>query len=159
MADPRLLWGRRPPHYPRAFAQDVDRMQTLEHQVPVRPARFPVGLEKPLFPPPGKVRGTAISVASYLGRVEEVSETGEVTVTLWERPNGREGLTTLSVTDHLEGKAPNAGDLLWIWTWIDVIEKDRREPGIHVEVESHELDEEARARLRALSARLEEDEE
>lgn len=161
MADQGLLRRRRPPHHPRACAPNVDPALSLARQVPVRPARFPVGPDepgKPLFPPPEKVEGTALSVAAYLGRVEEVSEDGQVTVTVWERPNGREGMTSLSVNDHLGGRTPATGDLLWIWTWLDAIaETHAPKEQIHVEVETRALDTSDRARLHVMLAELTED--
>jgi hypothetical protein len=118
-----------------------------------------VGLDCPkrsLYPPFNKITGTAVQVAAYLGRVDELSKAGEVTVTLWERPNGREGLTTLSVRKHLGGNWPAIGDLLWIWTWADVAGTGRRKDRIHVEVESRTLDEADRTRLQVLLAELNE---
>lgn len=157
MAEPDLLRGPKPPHYPRARAQDPKLLPTLARRIPVRPARFPVGLDRvdrSLSPPPEKIGGTALSVAAYLGRVDEVSRAGEVTVTLWERPNGREGLTTLSVRKHLGGQRPGMGDLLWIWTWVDVAKTGRSKDRIHVEVESRTLGDADRARLQALLAEI-----
>ncbi|WP_437780658.1 hypothetical protein [Sorangium sp. So ce1097] len=159
MADQDLLRRKGPPHYPRPGlrAPDPEATPALSRQVPVRPARFPVGLDrpdKPLLPPPEQVEGTALSIAAYLGRVDEVSDLGLVTVTLWERPNGREGLTSLSVHDHLGGRTPATGDMLWIWTWIDVAEDRTEKPKIHVDIETRELDDEDRARLSALIAAL-----
>ncbi|WP_437953347.1 hypothetical protein WME98_23715 [Sorangium sp. So ce296] len=114
--------------------------------------------ERPLFPPPEKVEGTALSVAAYLGRVEEVSENNEVTVTVWERPNGREGMTSLSVNEHLGGKTPSMGDLLWIWTWLDATtEAHTPQARIHVEAETRALDANDRSRLRSLLADLAKD--
>lgn len=138
-----------PPHYPRAFAKNVKARENLLRRVPVHPARFVVGMdepERPLFPPAKKVKGTAIQCASYVARVEEVGEDGAVTVTLWERPNGREGLTALSVDEHLDGQWPNVGDLLWIWTWVDVHEGARKNR-IHVVAEKTELTNEDRSAL------------
>lgn len=149
----------RPPQYPRRRTRHFEPTAFLDRQVPVHPARFVVGMdseERPLFPPSKQVEGTALSIAAYLGRVDEVSKRGEVTVTVWERPNGREGLTTLSVRKHLEGKRPSVGDLLWIWTWMDFLEGGEEKPKIHVEIESRDLDEADRERLRDLLAKLEE---
>lgn len=154
-----LLEGERPEHYPRRHAPAAELPLHLTRHVPVRPARFLVGVSagRGLYPPKDKVKGTPLQAASYVARVEEVSEAGEVTVTLWERPNGREGLTTLSVTEHLEGKAPSVGDLLWIWTWMDATRNgpNEGEPRIHVEVEPPGLDEADRERLRELVRKLE----
>jgi hypothetical protein len=113
---------------------------------------------RPIFPPNREVQGTAIQCASYVGRVDDVGEQGEVTVTLWERPNGREGLTTLSVDKHLAGKPPSVGDLLWIWTWVDVTER-RRKNRIYTEVECSELTGEDLQQLRELLARLQKGQE
>jgi hypothetical protein len=120
-----------------------------------RPARFPVGMKRSLFPPDSAaVHGTPLSVAAYLGRIEEVTDDGAVTVTLWERPNGREGLTVLSTHEHFPDKEPSTGDLLWIWTWIDVSREHGREKRIYMELESRILDDDDRVRLRDLLADL-----
>jgi hypothetical protein len=112
MAERGLLRDRRPPHYPRAISRNDELSLSLTRRVPVRPARFLVGLDRALFPPSEQVEGTAVSVAAYVGRVEEVSKAGEVTVTVWERPNGREGLTALSIRKHFgRTKRPAPGDL------------------------------------------------
>ncbi|WP_437306999.1 hypothetical protein [Sorangium sp. So ce388] len=94
-------------------------------------------------------------MAAYLGRVEEVSEDDQVTVTVWERPNGREGMTSLSVNDHLGGRTPAMGDLLWIWTWLDATaEAHAPKERIYVEAETRALDTSDRSRLRSLLAEL-----
>ncbi|HMY22050.1 MAG TPA: hypothetical protein PKA58_37250, partial [Polyangium sp.] len=95
------------------------------------------------------VEGTAISCTSYVARVDEVSARGEVSVTLWERPNGREGLTTLVWDKRLGDERPEAGDLLWIWTWVDVVEGKKIDK-IHVQIERAELTEEDRAHFQEL---------
>lgn len=159
MADLHLQRDIRPPHYPRARAQKQGPI-ALERHVTVRPGRYPVGLDRPdrsISPPSHKISGTAISVAAYLGRVDEVSKAGEVTTTLWERPNGCEGLTTLTVRKHLGGRRPAVGDLLWIWTWVDVARTGRRKDRIHIEVETRTLDDGDRARLKALLAEIDKD--
>lgn len=157
------LYRMPPPHYPRTFSKKFAPEVVLSRQVPVHPARFVVGMDeekRPLYPEglqPPKVEGTAIACASYVARVDQVTERGEVSVTLWERPNGREGLTTLLVDTHLGGKRPLAGDLLWIWTWVDVVDHDgesREVPKIHVDIETRELTDEDRNHLRDLVAQL-----
>ncbi|MEP7119632.1 MAG: hypothetical protein ABJE95_01935 [Byssovorax sp.] len=156
MAAFELLRSARLPHYPRARADDPASL-ALERHVAVRPGRFPVGLDRPdrgLLPPPDKVLGTAISVAAYMGRVDEVSKAGEVTTTLWERPNGCEGLTTLSVPEHFGGQTPAVGDLLWICTWVDVAPTGHRKDGFHIEVETRKLTDDDRARLNSLLAEI-----
>ncbi len=153
------LYRMQPPHYPRTFAKKLVRYDGLSRQVPVHPAHFVVGMDdvkRPLYPerlPASKVEGTAISCASYVARVDQVTERGEVSVTLWERPNGREGLTTLLVDGPLEGKRPSMGDLLWIWTWVDVVD-GKATTKIHVEIETRELTADDRKHLRALVAQL-----
>jgi hypothetical protein len=153
MSGSDLIQGLRPPHYPRALKIGVEPMGSLVHNVPVRPARFVVGMarsEKSLLPPLDQVTGTALSVAAFIGRVDEISNATQVTVTIWERPNGREGLTTLIIPIHFKGEAPAVGDILWIWTWDDVADSGRHEDRIHIEVESREIDEPVLARLRAV---------
>jgi len=142
------------------FAPKVSAGFSLGREsVPVHPAHFVVGMDdekRPLYPEglkAGKVKGTAISCASYVARVDQVTKRGEVSVTLWERPNGREGLTTLAVDGALEGKWPSMGDLLWIWTWVDVV-RGEATTKIHVEIEKAELSEADRIYLRGLLAEL-----
>lgn len=158
MTERTPLEKERPPHYPWTFAKNVRARESLFRRVPVQPARFVVGMDepdRPLFPPHKQIQGTAIQCASYVARVEEVGSRGEVTVTLWERPNGREGLTILSVDKHMRGNSPSAGDLLWIWTWVDVDAKEsRRKKCIHIEVEQPELTDTDRHKLKALLCRL-----
>ncbi len=152
-----------PRHYPRAFAKSVKNVGSLRRSVPVHPAHFVVGMDDekwPLYPEGlagNKVEGTAIQCASYVARVEQVTEKGEVSVTLWERPNGREGITTLLVNGPLEEKWPSVGDLLWIWTWIDVV-NGQAKTKIHVEIEHAELSEADRTDLKKLLAELKPDE-
>lgn len=156
MTERSPLEKTRPPHYPRAFSKKIKGHEVLFRQVPVHPARFVVGMDEPewpLFPPPDKVEGTAIQYASYVARVQEVDEDGNVTVTLWERPNGREGLTALSVDEHLGGQRPNVGDLLWIWTWIDVVNR-RRKKRIYVEREQPKLTHADRQLLGSIAEQL-----
>jgi len=146
----------RPPHYPRAFSKNVKDHEGLFRQVPVHPARFVVGMDEPewpLFPPAEKVQGTAIQCASYVARVEEVDEDGHVTVTLWERPNGREGLTALSVDEHLGGQRPNVGDLVWIWTWVDVVNGENK-TRVHCKLERAQLSAADQSYFKGLLSRL-----
>ena len=155
MAKLRPLEKSSPAHYPRAFAKNVKVGDSLRRQVAVHPAHFVVGMEedkRPLYPeglPEGIVEGTAISCTSYVARVDEVSARGEVSVTLWERPNGREGLTTLVWDKRLGDERPESGDLLWIWTWVDVVEGKKIDK-IHVQMERAELTEEDRAHFQEL---------
>ncbi len=161
------------PHYPkrglmRFVRKSESDVSLARAPVAVPPAHFVVGMEedkRPLYPerlpeglPEGIVEGTAISCTSYVARVDEVSARGEVSVTLWERPNGREGLTTLVWDKRLGDERPEAGDLLWIWTWVDVVEGKSIDK-IHVEIERAELTEEDRLELGALLERLREEHE
>jgi hypothetical protein len=67
MGRDRFLRDEKPEHYPHLCAPDPEREPTLVRHVPVRPGRFPVGLddeERPLYPPREKVKGTPLSVAA-----------------------------------------------------------------------------------------------
>lgn len=117
------------PRYPSRFVPTAPRDLHLERRVPVQPARFVVGLEdhRELFPE--RVRARMVNApqrpALYRGRVEEVGDDGELTVTVWETPGGREGVTSIrwgapeTVQLPPEG-APSPGDMLRIWTWIEL---------------------------------------
>jgi hypothetical protein len=65
-------------------------------------------------------------------------------------------LTTLLVDGPLEGKWPLVGDLLWIWTWVDVVH-GQATTKIHVEIERAALVEADRTYLRELLFELQPD--
>ena len=161
MGRENFLRDQKPKRYPRRFAPSHEPEPSLARRVPVRPGRFPVGLDdeqRPLYPPPHKVTGVPVSTAAYLGRVEEIDREGEVTVRVWERPSGWEGMTTIDPREADFESAPAVGDLLWIWTWIDASKERGEEPRTYVQVEHRDVTDEERERLRALLARLEEGE-
>lgn len=161
MGREHLLRDEKPKHYPRQHGPDPDRELNLGlvRRVPVRPGRFLMGFDgkRPLSPPRDQVNGIPLSVASYVGRVEEIDGDGEVTVRVWARPSGWEGLTTLDAGKPTFEREPSVGDLLWIWTWIDVLSDRSEEKRIYVEVEHRQLVETDRMRLRALAAKLREE--
>lgn len=95
----------------------------------VRPARFVVGLEDRTELLPERVRRLVRDapqrVVVYLGRVEEVAPAGELTLTVWETPSGREAVTTLMAGELEFVDAPpeaplTPGVVLRIWTWIEL---------------------------------------
>jgi hypothetical protein len=113
-------------HRARRFLPGPTRPPGLTTRLPVRPARFAVGLGEPVrwaeFPSTGSA---PLLPAFYLGRVEEVSPEGSVLVVLWERPSGRELSTALSAErDFPAGGRPVPGDLLRVWTWVELRERE-----------------------------------
>src|SRR5262249_5858430 len=156
--------NEKPEHYPHWHEPEYEGEVALVRRMPLRPGRFTVGLgdaQRGMKPPRDRVktRGTPLSAAAYVGRVEEVAADGEVTVRVWARPSGGEGLTTLDAWGGAFDREPSPGDLLWIWTWTDIWREHgevRRAERVHVEVERRELDEGERARIRTLLAELRE---
>jgi len=145
---------RRIPRYPARFLPTDPRPVSLERRVPVRPARFVVGLDELIGSeedqalPPIPVRYAPLRVASYLGRVEEIDSAGEITATVWEIPSGREAVTTLSPTDPavVPGAfepTPQPGDLLRIWTWVELPAEGPEEHRVFFKIEADETDEAA----------------
>lgn len=143
---------RRVPRYPRRFLPAAPKPVCLERHVSVRPARFVVGLDELVGTdedqalPPISVESAPLRVANYLGRVEELDEAGEITATLWEIPNGREAVTTLSPTDPAIMPTsfeppPEPGDLLRIWTWVELSREGSEQPRVFFKIESDESDE------------------
>jgi hypothetical protein len=105
---------------------------------PPAPFRMSTWKLKPPVPPPkANVQAAPMRLHHYVGRVEEwpSPRTPEVTVTLWEWPSGRELLAGLSVKKHLDGRRPQEGSFLRVWTWLELPGRGRRVPRIHVEVE------------------------
>jgi hypothetical protein len=120
----------------------------------VRPARFVVGLDELVGAdedkalPPISVKSAPLRVANYLGRVEELNETGKITATVWEIPSGREAVTTLSPTDPAIIREsfeppPELGDLLRIWTWVELAQdgSGSEQPQVFFNIETDETDE------------------
>lgn len=145
---------RRVPRYPVRFLLPTGPKPIgLERRVPVRPARFVVGLdelvdsEEDRALPPIPVQSAPLRVASYLGRVEEVDPAGALTATVWEIPSGREAITTLSPADSaIVGTfepMPQSGDLLRIWTWIEFPLGGAEEHRVFFKIEEDETDETA----------------
>jgi len=131
------------------------RAPGLETRLELRPARFALGLgEFFRWDEIDEARNAPVNGAFYLGRVEEVSG-DDVLATVWERPSGREASTTLSVKDNFQGKAPASGNLLRIWTWVELPGQDERVPRLKVEVEEPQLTDTERQELRALAESLE----
>jgi hypothetical protein len=77
---------------------------------------------------------------------------------LWERPSGRQMSTQLSVASHFQGTSPVPGDLLRIWTWVEVREtaegQGERIDRTRVMRESPRLENADREELTALAAQL-----
>lgn len=159
---------RRVPRYPERFLPTSPREPRLTRRQAVRPARFVVGLEdcKEFLPERvwQLVRHAPQRVAIYLGRVEEVTPSGELTLTVWEAPSGREAVTTL-MGGELEfvGAPPEApprpGDVLRIWTWIELQAggaKERRVLGelVHTEPHPDELEPVDEALIAVLEGRI-----
>jgi hypothetical protein len=83
--------------------------------------------------------------------VEDVDLEGGVTVRAWARPSGWEGLTIIDVHNAELDRSPVVGDLLWIWTWLEIDRAgERQTERIVIEVEHRELSEDDRAGIRAL---------
>jgi hypothetical protein len=144
------------PRYPERFLPEAPGELRLVHQVDVRPGQFAIGLEEPALKEEW-LQGEPVQVAQYLGRVEEVSPSGDVTVTLWERPSGREAMSTLDVAKHFKGNWPRAGDLLHVWTWMELLPGDENpHPRIHIDTETRKLGDSERARLHDLLLELKE---
>ena len=151
---------RQVPRRPLRFLQlplPEARLVRKGHRPPIRPARFPVGLDLEEADPvrlpkrvTDRLESAPVKPAFYLGRVEEVDSEGELTVRMWEWPSGRETLASLSADEHLEGPRPRPGDLLHVWTWIELPgsgEVDRR---VAVQLEKPRLEEQEREALRRL---------
>jgi hypothetical protein len=151
----------RPSIYPRRRAElaPPGPRAPLERSVAARPGRFLVGFDgRSLYPPPEKLSGIPLSTAAYVGRVEEVDPEGGVTVRAWARPSGWEGLTIIDTHKAEFDRAPSAGDLLWIWTWVESRRgAESTAERIVIEVEHRELGQDDRARIGALLASAEDD--
>lgn len=161
----RSHFVRRVPLYPERFVPVRAAEAHLERRVPVRPARFVVGLEEPeeLWPPEVRsvLGGAPLRPAVYLGRVEEIGPGGELTATVWETPSGREAVTTLAARDLLPAPAvhperPQVGDLLKIWTWIELREDGGQQPRVVFDVVPNERDDEALEEIDEVIAALKE---
>lgn len=156
----KSAFTRRFRHRARRFLPGPTRPPELTTRLPVRPARFAVGLAEPVCWPEFKVAESApLLPAFYLGRVEEVSPTGAVQALFWERPSGRELSTELSADAHFSaGGRPVPGDLLRVWTWVELREcgdgNCERVERIHAEREPPRLTEVERGELTALAAEL-----
>jgi hypothetical protein len=158
-SEPRSVFIRRFRYRARRFLPGPTRSPGLVTRLPVRPARFPVGLGEPvLWPDFQEAQSAPLLPAFYLGRVEEVTSEGMVLATLWERPSGRQMSTQLSVASHFQGTSPVPGDLLRIWTWVEVREtaegQGERIDRTRVMRESPRLENADREELTALAAQL-----
>jgi len=96
--------------------------------------------------------GAPLHPAIYLGRVEEIGSGGELTATVWETPSGREAVTTLVARDLLPVSTvyverPQIGDLLKIWTWMELREGGAQVPRVVFDVVPSTLDEQAPEQL------------
>lgn len=142
---------RRVPRHPRRFLPTAPKPVRLKRHVSVRPARFVVGLDELVGAdedqalPPISVDSAPLRVANYLGRVEELDEAGEITATVWEIPSGREAVTTLSPTDPAVVREsfeppPEPGDLLRIWTWVELPPNGSEKPRVFFKIDSDEVD-------------------
>jgi hypothetical protein len=120
------FFTRRFQHRARRFLPGPTRSPGLSTRLPIRPARFVVGLAEPVRWAEFKAAESApLLPAFYLGRVEEVGPAGEVLAVLWERPSGRELSTELSLQEHFStGGRPVPGDLLRLWTWVELRERE-----------------------------------
>jgi hypothetical protein len=162
----RSWFIRSVPRYPARFLPTAAKEAHLGRRVPVRPARFVVGLEEHEEPWPaevvGQLQGAPQRAAIYLGRVEEVGPKGELTVTVWETPSGREAVTTLSAGDAVilpeltTEQRPEIGDLLRIWTWIELDERGNQTPRVVYRVVPDEPDQADLARLDQVISALKE---
>jgi hypothetical protein len=146
-------------HRARRFLPGPTRPPSLVTQLPVRPARFPVGLSEPVqWDDLPEAASAPLTPAFYLGRVEETGADGAVVATLWERPSGRELSTTLSVSEHFQGQAPLSGSLLRVWTWVELLEgEDHRATArnrVKVSVETPEASEKELKQTQHLLERL-----
>jgi hypothetical protein len=131
------------------------RTTDFETDLDLRPARFTIGLgERVRWEDLPWADSAPSCGAFYLGRADAVTDE-EVLATLWERPSGREATTTLNIRDHFEGQPPNPGDLLRIWTWVELPGEGEQRPGIKVTVETRELTEAERRHLGEVADKLE----
>jgi hypothetical protein len=130
------------------YLQSTGLTPHLHRRVDTRPARFVIGLDEDVDW--RWLDGTPVNPAFYLGRVEEVTADGSVVTTLWERPSGREAFAPLSLAEHFAGQAPSPGDLLRIWTWMELREDQPPVDHYRIEVETQTLSEEERELLTEL---------
>lgn len=156
----KSAFTRRFLHRARRFLPGPTRAPGLTTRLPIRPARFVVGLAETVrwaeFTP---AQSAPLLPSFYLGRVEEVSPAGEVLAVLWERLSGRELTTELSSETHFTvGDRPVAGDLLRLWTWVELREQAEgrceQVNRVRAEREPPRLTEAERQRLAELAATL-----
>ena len=94
----------------------------------------------------------ALDPADYLGRVEEISDGGEITARLWEYPSGCESVVILREEQLDEPTHPGAA--LRIWTWMEWPRDAEAgpEPRLYIEVRNKELSDAERTEIAALVA-------
>lgn len=104
-----------------------------------------------------KLDGAPNRRAFYAGRVDEVDLKGGVHATLYEWPSGRAIFVALDglLAEELEGPAPAPGDVLHVWTWIELPGGGRRVVRRFVHVLRRALSEEEREELRRIAKELE----
>jgi hypothetical protein len=123
----------------------------------IRPTRFALGLDQPVhWERLAEAHSAPCRTAFYLGRVKDVTE-GDAVALLWEYPNGRESLTSLSVRRDFGGEPPAPGSLLRIWTWVELPGEGQHLARRKIEVKAPVLSEAARAELEAFLATLDVD--
>lgn len=120
-------WLGPPARRPRFGA----RLQPLA----LAPQRFAVGALDPAWlsghesadsvplprPWPKAPASAPVNLAFYYGRVSSATtEDGQVSATLWERPSGRSLLASLPWDRTFRPDPPKPGDLLLIWTWVEL---------------------------------------
>lgn len=108
----RLPLSRRPERYLKEVSPRSGFVTSLPH----RPLRFAVGLREQVSPDRIKA---PIQQTYYLGRVEDIDESGIVAV-VWESPNGWRHTARIENADLATPRATKVGDLVRLWTWATI---------------------------------------
>jgi len=153
------VFVKRPPRRPRRYRVfELPEHSGFLHRVDTRPQRFLVGADEQVEPPEDQLSDAPVNTTLYLGRVDDV-EDSIVSATVWEHPSGRQGMVFLEIDADFEGPEPCFGDLLRIWTWVELPGGGVVTPRKRVQVERRELSEAERAELQELVDRWKAEEE
>lgn len=95
-------------------------------------------VQRPYPPRRAGVKSAPMAVAFYLGRVVEGSNAAVTYATLWERPGGQELAASFQWETRWSERPPVEGDLLRVWTWLELPGGGQIDERLWIEVRSRQ---------------------